>query len=73
MDHRQIAKQMVFFNKVAFENSFNAMIPVYDQREKLAETVLSQATWMPAAGKKAIQDWISTYRAGWYDQKKGGG
>jgi len=70
MDNKQIAKQMVQFNKTAFDNSFNAMNMVYEQNEKMIETFLTQATWMPEEGKKAIKDWMSAYRTGCTDFKQ---
>lgn len=70
MDQNQIAKQMVQFNKTAFDNSFNAMTMVYEQNEKMAQTFLDQATWMPQEGKKAITDWLTAYRTGCVDFKK---
>ena len=70
MDNLQIAKQMINFNKTAFDSSLNAMTMVYEQNEKMVETFLSQATWMPAEGKKAIEDWLAAYRDGCNDFKK---
>jgi len=70
MDNLQIAKQMINFNKTAFDNSFSAMTMVYEQNEKMVETFLSQATWMPEEGKKAIKDWLAAYRNGCNDFKK---
>jgi len=70
MEHKQIAKQMIQFNKTAFDNSFSAMTMVYQQNEKMVETFLGQAPWMPEEGKKAIKDWMSSYRTGCDDFKK---
>ena len=70
MDQKAIAKQMIQFNKTAFDNSFSAMTMVYEQSEKMAETFLAQATWMPQEGQKAIKDWMSAYRTGCGDFKK---
>ncbi|MEJ2134050.1 MAG: hypothetical protein P8X86_02245 [Desulfofustis sp.] len=70
MDNQQIAKQMIKFNKTAFDNSFSTMTMVYEQNEKMVETFLSQATWMPAEGKKAIEDWLAAYRKGCDDFRK---
>ncbi len=69
MDQKQIAKQMVQFNKTAFDNSFNAMTMVCDQNEKMVGTFLQQATWLPAEGKKAIDDWLNSYKKGCEDFK----
>jgi polyhydroxyalkanoate synthesis regulator phasin len=70
MDNTQITKQIVQFNKTAFDNSFDAMTMVYEQNEKMVDTFLSQATWMPEEGKKAIRDWMSAYRTGCSEFKK---
>jgi hypothetical protein len=70
MDNKQIAKQMIKFNKTAFDNSFSAMTMVYEQNEKMVETFLGQASWMPEEGKKAIGDWLAAYRNGCNDFKK---
>ena len=53
MDQKTIFKQMVDFNKGAFNNAFNAMVMVQDQNETLANTMLNQASWMPEEGKKS--------------------
>ena len=70
MDNKMIAKQMVQFNKTAFDNSFNAMNMGYEQNEKMGETFLAQATWMPEEGRKAIKDWMSAYSTGCADFKR---
>ncbi len=61
MDQKQIAKQMMEFNKTAFDNTFSAMIVLQDQTEKLVSRFLEKAPWFPEEGKKAINDWIKTY------------
>ncbi len=70
MDQKQIAKQMIQFNKTAFDNSFNAMTMVYEQNEKMVGTYLQQATWMPEEGRKAIENWMQSYKKGCEDFKK---
>lgn len=70
MDQKQITKQMIQFNKTAFDSSFNAMSMVYEQNETMFETFLTQATGLPEEGKKAIKDWMSAYRTGCNDFKK---
>ena len=70
MDQKQIAKQMIQFNKTAFENSFNAMTMVYEQNEKMLGAFLDQATWLPEDGRKAITDWMASCKKGCEDFKK---
>ena len=63
MDQKQILKQMVEFNQTAFNNAFNAMTLLQDQFENVAKTVLEQATWLPAEGRKAIENYTETYKS----------
>jgi len=70
MDQNQIFKQMIDFNKAAFDNSFKAMVMVQEQTEKMVSTILDQATWLPEDGKKAINDWTKAYKKGADDFKK---
>lgn len=69
MDPKQIAKQMIQFNKTAFDNTFNAMTVLQEQTEKMMATYLDQAPWIPADGKKAIGDWVKAYKKGREDFK----
>ena len=64
MDQNQIIKQMMQFNKTAFDNSFSAMTMVYEQSGKMFETFLTQAPGLPEEGKKAIKDSMSAYLTG---------
>lgn len=65
MEPKQIAKQMVDFNKKAFDNSFEAMAVIQDQTEKMITTMMQQQTaFFPEEGKKLINDWIKTYKKG---------
>ena len=64
MDPKQIAKQMVDFNKTAFDNSFNAMCVVQDQAEKMFNSMMEQTAFFPEEGKKLINDWIKTCKKG---------
>ena len=63
MDHKQILKQMVEFNQNAFNNAFNAMTLLQGQFERVAKTVLEQATWLPAEGRQAIENCTETYKS----------
>jgi hypothetical protein len=69
IDQKQIAKQMIQFNKAAFDNSFKAMSMVYEQNEKMVGTFIEQDAWLPDEGKKAIFEWINTYKKGCNDLK----
>jgi len=57
-------KQMIDFQKTTFESSFNAMTGLQAQGEKVMETFLNQATWLPNEGKKAVQNWVDAFKNG---------
>lgn len=64
MDPKQIAKQMVDFNKTAFDNAFEAMSVIQDQTEKMITSMMQQSAMFPEEGKKLVTDWIKTYKKG---------
>jgi hypothetical protein len=69
MDQKQIAKQMIEFNKTAFDNSFAAMSALQDQTEKLILNFMEKAPWVPEDGRKALNSWIAGYKKGRDDFK----
>ena len=70
MDQKQIVKQMIEFNKTAFDNTFNGMAVLQDQTEKLIFRFLEKAPWFPAEGKKAIGEWAAACKKGREEFKK---
>lgn len=69
MDPKQIAKQMVDFNKTAFDNSFETMSVIQDQAEKMFTATMEQTSFFPEEGKKLIYEWIKNYKKGRDDFK----
>jgi hypothetical protein len=70
MDQKQIFKQMIEFNHTAFNNTFNAMVLLQDQFERIAQSAMSQASWFPAEGRKAVENWAEAYKSGRENLKK---
>ena len=64
MDQKIIVKQMIDFHKSTFTNSFNAVVMLQDQTEKMMNTFLNQATWVPQDVKKVIGEWVATCKKG---------
>ena len=62
MEAVRIAKQMIDFQKTAFDTTFNAVVMFQDQTEKMAGKLLNEITWIPAEGKRAIDDWAKAYK-----------
>ena len=70
MEYNQMFKQMIDFNKTAFDNTFNALVTLQEQTEKMVSSFLEQATWLPEEGKKVTLDWVKAYKKGCEDFKK---
>lgn len=64
MDPKQVAKQIIDFNKTAFDNTFSAISVMQDQAEKMVNSFIEQSPVFPAEGKKAMKDWIEAYKQG---------
>jgi hypothetical protein len=70
MDQKQMVRQVIDFQKASFDNSFNAMVLIQEQTEKMAKTFLDQANWLPEEGKSVLNQWIGAYKKGRDDFKK---
>jgi polyhydroxyalkanoate synthesis regulator phasin len=69
MDPKQIAKQMIVFNKTAFDNNFRAMQALQEQTESLVNKFWDKSPMFPEEGKKVISDWMTAYKKGCEDFK----
>ncbi len=70
METGKIAKQMIDFQKTAFNNTFGVMVALQDQTEKMVNITIEQSTWLPEDGKKAINEWTDACKKGRDDFKK---
>lgn len=69
MEPKQMMKQMIQMNKAAFDNTFNAMMTLQDQTEKVMNHLIEQNPWIPEEGKKTVYDWIRACKKGREDFK----
>ena len=69
MDPKQVAKQMIAFNKTAFDNNFTAMKTLHEQMEKIVAKFWEKSPLFPEEGKKAISEWMKAYKKGCDDFK----
>jgi hypothetical protein len=67
---KQMLKQMVDFNKAAFDNALNNMAMLQGQMESIINTFVNQSTGMTEEGKKAAKEWASIYKKGFEDFKR---
>lgn len=64
MEPIKIAKQTIEFYKTNFDNSFNAMMMLQEQTQRIFNLQLAQTAGLPDEGKKVITEWLNTYKKG---------
>ncbi|WP_207683362.1 hypothetical protein [Desulfonema magnum] len=57
-----MTKQIITFQRTAFENAFNAVSTVQDQTEKMTGDFLTQLPWVNEEGKKVISNSTEFYK-----------
>ncbi|MCP3944313.1 MAG: hypothetical protein GY710_22935 [Desulfobacteraceae bacterium] len=62
MEHQKIFGQMINFQKTAFTNTFDAVVGLQEQGEKLLSASLEQNQLIPKDQKKIMSDWTETYK-----------
>jgi len=70
MQPNEMHKQMIDFNKTAYENGVKNMDQLKEQMEKVINLYIDQASGMSEEGKKAAKEWASMYWKGYDDFKK---
>lgn len=70
MQSTTIIKQILDFNKKAFDDSFKAVIAVQEQTEKMMFALWGKSPYLPEEGKKVVGDWIATCKKGADDFKQ---
>ena len=67
---QQFAKQMLELQKTTLDQSYDVMMAMQDQSEKMMESVMEQATWIPDESKMVVKGWINTMKKNEDDCKK---
>jgi hypothetical protein len=64
------AKQMIDYNKAAFETYFNSILILQEQTTKALDDMLRQSSWIPAQTKSFINEWTGVYKKATVDFKE---
>jgi hypothetical protein len=64
MHSTMMIKQIMDFNKKAFDDSFNTVVAVQEHAEKMVHDFWEKSTFFPEERKRAFGDWVSTYKSG---------
>ncbi len=67
---KQFAKQLLDLQKTTFDQSYNVMLAMQDQSEKLMLNALEQAAWIPDESKMVAKGWINTLKKNEGDCKR---
>ncbi len=70
MDQKQMMKQMLEMNKIACDSTFQTITTIQEQSEAMTKKLIDQASWLPEEGRKAIDEWLATYKKGRDNFKK---
>lgn len=62
MDPNQLARQMIAFNKAVSDNHFRALTATHEQTERMVRQIFDKSPLLPEEGKKAVADWMKTYK-----------
>ena len=57
------------FQKTTFDNAYNSMVMLQDHTEKLANTLLEQATWIPEESNRVVAQWLDIFKQSRNDYK----
>jgi hypothetical protein len=69
MDSRMI-KQILDFNKKAFDNSFKAVVAIQEYTEEMMRVFWAKSTFFPADTQQVVGDWLTVYKNGLDELKK---
>ncbi|SDO37519.1 hypothetical protein [Desulforhopalus singaporensis] len=70
METAKLAKQTLAFQKTMFDNSYNAMLMVQDQSEKVLNSYLDQLPWVTEESKSSLKSSIDMAKQARDDFKK---
>ncbi len=63
MNQKILMKQLVAFNKTSFNNTYNTMVMMQEQAERMTSTLINHPTLLTEDGKKIIKDWAKIFKA----------
>lgn len=64
MQPTDFAKQIVDYQKVTFNSTFNTLTKLQDQTENLTATFLEKTLGLPQESREAFSQWVSACKKG---------
>lgn len=63
MEQKAFMNQILKFNQSIFNNTFDATVQLQDQVEKMGNTIMDQAGWLPGESRQLYDNCAETYRS----------
>jgi predicted urease superfamily metal-dependent hydrolase len=70
MDPFWITRQMVDFQRSAFDHAYQTTALLQEHMEKVTSTAVHEIGWLPEDGKRMIEEWTGSCRKGRNEMKK---
>ncbi len=64
------AKQMIDLQKTTFDKTFDTIVKLQDQAEKMTFDAIGQMPWVTEEGRKALDDSVKMFKNARDDYKK---
>jgi DNA polymerase IIIc chi subunit len=63
MDAMTITRQMINFNQRLFDSAFETTVKLQDQVEKIANTMMDKANWLPGESRNVYDNCTAAYKS----------
>ncbi len=62
MDQKNVIPQMIKFNQTLFNTAFETAVQFQDQVEKIGNTMMEKADWMPGESRNICDSCVDAYK-----------
>jgi polyhydroxyalkanoate synthesis regulator phasin len=66
----KIGLQVLDFQKSTFNNTYNTLLKIQEQSEKIADSFMKDNSVIPAEGRKILDEWKLVFKKGQSELKK---
>ncbi|MBU1168644.1 MAG: hypothetical protein KKD44_03680 [Proteobacteria bacterium] len=66
----KIGLQILDFQKSTFNNTYNTLVKIQEQSEKITDSLLKDNSAIPAEGRKIVDEWKLVFKKGQNELKK---
>jgi hypothetical protein len=70
MDLKKLGQEMIDFYKTTFDNSYNAIMMLQEQTERMTNMYWGQMVNLPQEAKKSLNEWTKSYNKNCEEFKK---